>query len=109
MPLFLNIGHICSILAYRHVLPPCNSHVSRLYTIKGVSHLRDYYSRGVQGIIPSDTRSREFPTWNNSAEDGIDETNGLFRQNSGCSVEQKTLGFLSEPTHGRKNARNFVL
>jgi hypothetical protein len=27
----------------------------------------------------------------NSAEDGIDETRGLFRRNSGCSAEQKTL------------------
>ncbi len=29
---------------------------------------------------------------NNSAEDGIDGTNGYFRLNSGCSAEQKTLG-----------------
>jgi hypothetical protein len=28
----------------------------------------------------------------NSAEDGIDGTIGLFRRNSGCSAEQKTLG-----------------
>ncbi len=28
----------------------------------------------------------------NSAEDGIDGTNGYFRRNSGCSAEQKTLG-----------------
>jgi hypothetical protein len=28
----------------------------------------------------------------NSAEDGIDETNSLFRQISGRSVEHKTLG-----------------
>ncbi len=27
-----------------------------------------------------------------SAEDGIDGTIGLFRRNSGCSVEKKTLG-----------------
>jgi hypothetical protein len=28
---------------------------------------------------------------NYSAEDGIDETNGYFRRNSGCSAEQKTF------------------
>ncbi len=29
---------------------------------------------------------------NNFAEDGIDETSGLFRLNSDCSTEQKTRG-----------------
>jgi hypothetical protein len=29
---------------------------------------------------------------NYSAEDGIDGTIGLFRRNSGCSAEEKTLG-----------------
>jgi hypothetical protein len=33
-----------------------------------------------------------FPSKNNSAEDGIDETNGLFRRNFGCSAVQKTPG-----------------
>jgi hypothetical protein len=30
----------------------------------------------------------------NSAEDGIERTIDLFRRNSGCSAEQKTLGLL---------------
>ncbi len=37
------------------------------------------------------------PTKNNSAEDGIDGTNGYFRRNSGCSTEQKFSEFRSEP------------
>jgi hypothetical protein len=34
----------------------------------------------------------EFLIKNCSTEDGIEETNGFFRQNSGFSAEQKTLG-----------------
>ncbi len=34
----------------------------------------------------------QFPTKNYSAEDEIDGIIGLFWRNSGCSVEQKTLG-----------------
>jgi hypothetical protein len=37
-------------------------------------------------------RVGNFRQKNNSAEDGIDGTNGYFRRNSGCSAEQKTLG-----------------
>jgi hypothetical protein len=49
----------------------------------------------------------EFPTKNNSAEDGIDGTNGYFRRNSGCSAEQKFSEFRSEPFRGRKNNSEF--
>ncbi len=65
----------------------------------------------------------EFPIKNNSTEDGIEETNGLFRQDSGFSAEQKTLGIpfqtilrkrkqLGIPFRGTKveiNIQNFVL
>jgi hypothetical protein len=39
-------------------------------------------------------RVGKFRQINNSAEDGIDGTNGYFRRNSGCSAEQKILGIL---------------
>jgi hypothetical protein len=46
---------------------------------------------------------------NNSAEDGIDGTNGYFRRNSGCSAEQKTSEFRSEPFRKEeKTTRNSV-
>ncbi len=38
------------------------------------------------------SRVGNFRQKNYSAEDGIDGTIGLFRRNSGCSAEQKTLG-----------------
>jgi hypothetical protein len=38
------------------------------------------------------TRLGNFRQKNFSAEDGIDGTKGLFRRNSDCSAEQKTLG-----------------
>ncbi len=38
------------------------------------------------------TRVGNFRPKNYSAEDGLDGTIGLFRRNSGCSAEQKTLG-----------------
>jgi hypothetical protein len=43
----------------------------------------------------------------NSAEDGIDGTNGYFRQNSSCSAEQKSQEFRSEPFPGRENNSEF--
>ncbi len=43
----------------------------------------------------------------NSAEDGIDRTNGYFRWNSGCSAEQKISEFRSEPFRGRENNSEF--
>ncbi len=43
------------------------------------------YSMNKTGLGISDKK-------NNSAEDGIDGTNGYLRQNSGCSAEQKALG-----------------
>ncbi len=46
---------------------------------------------------------------NNSAEDGIDGTNGYFRRNSGCSAEQKLSEFRSEPAVEEKTTRNSVL
>jgi hypothetical protein len=69
-------------------------------------------------------RVRDFRQKTYSAEDGIDGTNSLFRQNSSCSAEQKTLGIpfletiprkrkmLGIPYHGTKieaHSRNFVL
>ncbi len=68
------------------------------------------------------TRAGNFQQNNYSAEDGIDEIIGLFRRNSGCSAEQKTLGipFRTVPQrrkmlqilyHGTKieaNSRNSV-
>jgi hypothetical protein len=38
---------------------------------------------------------------------GKDGTNDYFRQNFGCSTEQKTV-FRSEPFHGRENNSEFI-
>jgi hypothetical protein len=49
--------------------------------------------RSLSGFhFPPPTRVGNFRQKNYSAEDGIDGTIGLFRRNSGCSAEQKTLG-----------------
>ncbi len=60
--------------------------------------------------MPSSTAVRvgNFRQKNNSAEDGIDGTNGYFRRNSGCPAEQKTSEFRSEPFRGRETTRNSV-
>jgi hypothetical protein len=60
--------------------------------------------------IRKKTRVSNFRQINYSAEDGIDETNDLFRRNSGCSAEQITLG-IPFRTHSveEKNALNSVL
>ncbi len=52
-------------------------------------------------------RVGNFRQKNNSAEDGIDGTNGYFRRNSGCSAEQKLSEFRSEPFRGRENSSEF--
>ena len=52
-------------------------------------------------------RVGNFRQKNNSAEDGIDGTNGYFRRNSGCSAEQKISEFRSEPFRGRENSSEF--
>ncbi len=52
-------------------------------------------------------RVKNFRQKINSAEDGIDGTNGYFRRNSGCSAEQKTAEFRSEPFRGRENKSEF--
>ena len=52
-------------------------------------------------------RVGNFRQKNNSAEDGRDGTNGYFRRNSGCSAEQKTSEFRSEPFRGRENNTEF--
>jgi hypothetical protein len=44
---------------------------------------------------------------NNSAEDGIDGTNGYFRRNSGCFAEQKISEFRFEPFSRRENISEF--
>ncbi len=53
------------------------------------------------------TRVGNFRQKNNSAEDGIDGTNGYFQLNSGCSAEQKISEFRSEPFRGRENNSEF--
>ncbi len=52
-------------------------------------------------------RVGNFRQKNNSAEDGIDGTIGYFRQNSGCSAEQKISEFCSEPFCGREKNSEF--
>jgi hypothetical protein len=52
-------------------------------------------------------RVGNFRQKNNSAEDGIDGTNGYFRRNSGGSAEQKISEFCSEPFRGRDNNSEF--
>jgi hypothetical protein len=52
-------------------------------------------------------RVRNFRQKNKSAEDGIDGKYGYFRWNSGCSAEQKTSEFRSEPFCGRENNSEF--
>jgi hypothetical protein len=52
-------------------------------------------------------RVGNFRQKNNSAEDGIDRTNGYFRRKSGCSAEQKILEFRSEAFRGRDNNSEF--
>ena len=47
--------------------------------------------RGSDGWQNYRPRVGNFRQKNNSTEDGIDETNRLFRRNSGCSAEQKTV------------------
>jgi hypothetical protein len=49
-------------------------------------------------------RVGNFRQKNNSAEEGIDGTNGYFRRNSGCSLEQK----LSVLCSGRENNSEFL-
>ncbi len=53
------------------------------------------------------SRVGNFRQKNNSAEDGIDGTNGYFRRNSGCSAEHKISEFRSEPFRGRENNSEF--
>ncbi len=52
-------------------------------------------------------RVGNFRQKNNSAEDGIDGTNGYFRRNSDCSAEQTISEFRSEPFRGRENSSEF--
>jgi hypothetical protein len=63
--------------------------------------------RGEEGLICTVTRVGNFRQKNNSAEDGIDGTNGYFRRNSGCSAEQKLSEFRSEPFRGREDNSEF--
>jgi hypothetical protein len=53
------------------------------------------------------SRVGNFRQKNNSAEDGIDGTNGYFRRISGRSAEQKISEFRSEPFRGRDNNSEF--
>jgi len=47
-------------------------------------------NKSEDGDVPT-ARVGNFRQKNNSAEDGIDGTNGYIRRNSGCSAEQKIL------------------
>ncbi len=58
-------------------------------------------------LLGNARRVGNFRQKNNSAEDGIDGTNGYFRRNSGCSAEQKTSEFRSESFRGRENNTEF--
>jgi hypothetical protein len=65
-----------------------------------------------QGLVGGENggagvRVGNFRQKNNSAEDGIDGTNGYFRRNSGCSAEQKPTEFRSEPFRGIENNSEF--
>jgi hypothetical protein len=55
---------------------------------------------------PTWSRVGNFRQKNNSAEDGIDGTNGYFRRNSGCSAEQNFSEFRSEPFRGTEIEAN---
>jgi hypothetical protein len=53
----------------------------------------------------------EFPTKNNSEEDGIDGTNGYFRQNSGCSAiggTESSRNSVPNPSAEEKTTQNSV-
>jgi hypothetical protein len=52
-------------------------------------------------------RVGNFRQKNNSAEDGIDGTNGYFRRSSGCSAEQKISEFRSKPFRRREKNSEF--
>ncbi len=49
-------------------------------------HVLNIIGFRVKGTLES--RVENFRLKYNSAEDGIDETKGMFRRNSGCSAEQ---------------------
>jgi hypothetical protein len=49
------------------------------------------------------TRVGNFRQKNYSAKDGVDGTIGLFRRNSGCSAEQKTLGIPFQTIPRKRN------
>ncbi len=51
----------------------------------------------------------QFPTKNYSVEVGIDGTIGLFQRNSGCSMEQKTLGIPFRTIPGREKCSEFFI
>ncbi len=77
-----SLKHLCSVFRIRSVFP-------------------------LVGIGTPPTRVGNFRQKNNSAEDGIDGTNGYFRRNSSCSAEQKISEFRSEPFRGRENNSEF--
>jgi hypothetical protein len=80
----------------------------RLSQLRSVTAVRRTVRRHPVPCSPSPhhcvsvSRVGNFRQKNNSAEDGIGGTNGYFRRNSGCSAEQKTSEFRSEPFRGRK-------
>jgi hypothetical protein len=53
------------------------------------------------------SKAENFQQKINSAEDGIDGTNGYFRRNSGCPQNRKLSEFRSELFRGRKNNSEF--
>jgi hypothetical protein len=53
-------------------------------------------------------RVGNFRQKNNSAEDGIDGTNGYFRRNSGCSADRKSRNSVPNPSAEEKTTRNSI-
>ncbi len=68
----------------------CNSSRTRVHFVYSLSLWRQRFILSAKPRVKN--RVRNFRQKNNSAEDGIDGTNVLFRRNSGFSAEQKILG-----------------
>jgi hypothetical protein len=102
------IGHIVACRCCQTNYPNSNENTKNLLSmlIKCLKNilLLDRRNTASSREQPEDLpRVGNFRQKNNSAEDGIDGTNGYFRRNSGCSAEQKISEFRSEPFRGREN------
>ncbi len=80
----------CSSTLLLYFLLPVQMHPASLKVSK------HKYENGAERILFitewDNSRVENFRPKNHSAEDGIDQTNGYFRWNSGCSAEQKIFG-----------------